>query len=144
MKKRKERSTGTAVAAICGLLTGGFALSVGLLEFLVGLHFAPGSLAAVVGYFVGGFLVVGASTGVFVMRPAARKLAVPVYVAAAVAFGMLVATNLDSTPTALVGGVMAGINAIGLVALFASEDIEVAGRTDTSDKHATDIGTGFR
>lgn len=144
MAKRKERSTGTSVAAICGLLTGGFALSVGLLEFLVGLHFAPGSPLAVVGYFVGGFLVVGASTGVFVMRPMARKLAVPVYVGAAVAFGMMIASNLDSTPTALVGGVMTGINAIGVVALIASEDVEVGGRTDTSDKHATDIGTGFR
>ena len=144
MTKRKERATGTAVAAVCGILTGGFALSVGLLEFLVGLHFAPGSLPAVVAYFVGGFLVVGTSTGVFAMRPAARKLAVPVYVGAGVAFALLVATNLDSTPTALVGGVMAGINAVGVVALFASADVEVGARTDTSDEHATDIGTGFR
>ncbi|WP_227131535.1 hypothetical protein [Halorubellus salinus] len=144
MAKRKERATGTVVAAVCGLLTGAFALSIGLLEFLVGLHFAPGSLLAVVGYFVGGFLVVGTSTGVFVMRPAARKLAIPIYVGAAVAFGTMIATNLDATPTALVGGVMAGINAIGVVALLASEDVEVGGCTDTSDEHATDIGTGFR
>ncbi|WP_323675040.1 hypothetical protein [Halorubellus sp. PRR65] len=144
MVKRKERATGTAVAAICGLLTGGFGLSVGLLELLIGLHFAPGSMLALVGYFAGGFLVVGTSTGVFVMRPAARKLAIPVYIGAAVAFGMMIATNVGSTPTALVGGVMAGINAIGVVALLASEDVEVSGRTDTSDDHATDIGTGFR
>jgi len=144
MSKRKERATGTAVAAICGLLSGGFVLSVALLEFLVGLHFAPGSALALAGYFVGGFALVGASTGVFVMRPAARKLAVPAYLGAAVLFAVLAANNLGSTSIALVGGVMTGINTIGVVALVASEDVEVGGRTDTSEKHATDIGTGFR
>jgi hypothetical protein len=144
MSKRKERATGTAVAAICGLLTGGFVLSVALLEFLVGLDFAPGSIPALAGYFLGGFLVVGAATGVFVMRPAARKLAVPVYVGAAILFAVMAATNLGATPTALVGGVMTGLNAVGVAALLASEDVEVGGRTDTSDEHATDIGTGFR
>jgi hypothetical protein len=144
MSKRKERAIGTSVAAICGLLSGGFVLSVALLEFLVGLDFAPGSTLALVGYFLGGFVVVGTATGVFVMRPAARKLAVPVYVGAAVLFAVMVVNNLGSTPTALVGGIMAALNAFGVVALLASEDVEVDGRTDTSDKHATDIGTGFR
>lgn len=144
MSKRKERATGTAVAAMCGLLTGGFVLSIGLLEFLVGLDFAPGSMLALTGYFLGGFLVVGAATGVFVMRPAARKVAVPVYVGAAILFAVMAVNNLGSTPIALVGGVMTGLNGIGIVALLASEDVEVGGRTDTSDKHATDIGTGFR
>jgi|AntRauTorcE11898_2_1112593.scaffolds.fasta_scaffold06279_2 hypothetical protein len=144
MTKRKERATGTAVAAICGLLTGGFLLSVGLLEFLVGLHFASGSPLALIGYFAGGFVVVGAATGVFVMRPTARKLAVPVYVGAAILFAVMAVNNLGTTSTALVGGVMTGLNALGLLSLLASEDVQVDGRTDTSDKHATDIGTGFR
>jgi hypothetical protein len=144
MSKRKEGATGTVVAAICGLLTAGFVLSIGLLEFLVGLQFAPGSALALAGYFLGGFLVVGASTGVFVMRPAARKLAVAVYVGAAILFAVMAANNLGSTSIALVGGIMTGLNAIGVVALLTSEDVDVGGRTDTSDKHATDIGTGFR
>jgi small basic protein len=132
------------VAAVCGLLSGGFALSVGLLEFLVGLHFAPGTLVAQFAYFVGGFTVVGVSTGIFVMRPTARKLGIPVYLGTVIAFGVMLVGNLQHTPTALVGAIMAGINGIGLLALLASEDVEVGGRTDTSDKHATDIGTGFR
>ncbi|NHN42467.1 hypothetical protein G9C85_12645 [Halorubellus sp. JP-L1] len=144
MSKRKERATGTAVAAVCGLLTGGFALSVALLEFLVGLHFAPGTLVAQVAYFVGGFLVVGISAGVFSMRPAARKLAVPVHLGAAGVFAVMCASNLDATSVALVGAVMAGINVVAIVALLTSEDIAVGGRTDTSDDHAIDIGTGFR
>ena len=144
MSKRKERATGTSVAAVCGLLTGGFALSVALLEFLVGLHFAPGTILAQVSYFVGGFLVVGVSAGVFVMRPSARKLAIPVYLGGVVVFGVMCVNNLGATSTALVGAVMAGINAMGILALVVSEDVEVGGRTDTSDDHATDIGTGFR
>jgi len=144
MQKRKERATGTAIAAVCGFLTGGFALSVALLEFLVGLHFAPGALVAQVGYFVGGFLVVGVSTGVYSMRPAARTLSVPVYLGGVVVFGNMAASNLAATSTALVGVVLVGINVVAIVALFASEDVVVGGRTDTSDDHAIDIGTGFR
>lgn len=144
MSKRKERATGTAVAAICGLLTAGFVLSVGLLEFLVDVQFASGSALAMVGYFAGGFLLVGASTGVFVMRPSARKLALPVYVGAAVLFALVAVESLGATSIALVGTIMAALNAIGVVSLLASEDVEVGGRTDTSDEHATDIGTGFR
>jgi len=49
---------------------------------------------------------------------------------------------MDSTSIALIGAVMVGTNVIASLSLVASEDV-VDGRTDTSDDHATDIGTGF-
>jgi hypothetical protein len=144
MSPSKERATGTAVGAMCGFLTGSFILSIGLLEFLVGLDFVPGSIPAMTGYFLGGFAVVGASTAVYMMRPSGRTLAIPLHVAAIVAFGMMTTNNMGDVSVALVGGVMAAMNVVGALSLVTSTDTEVGGRTDTSDDHATDIGTGFR
>lgn len=143
MVKRKERATGTAVAAVCGFLTGGFALSIGLLQFLVGLDFVPGSAVAVVAYFAAGFVVVGVSMGVFTMRPSARTLAVPVHLGGTGAFAAMLVSNLADTSTALVAGVMAALSLIAAISLVVSDDVVVDARTDTSDDHATDIGTGF-
>jgi len=143
MAKRRERATGTAVAAVCGFLTGAFALSVGLLEYLVSLQFVPGSTVAVAAYFAAGFVVVGVSMGVFTMRPSARRLGVPVHACGAAAFGALLLSNGSSTSTALVAAVMLALSVIAAVALVATDDVVVDGRTDTSDDHATDIGTGF-
>lgn len=143
MVKRKERATGTAVAAVCGFLTGGFALSVGLLEYLVTLEFAPGSTLAVAAYFAAGFVVVGVSMGVFTMRQSARTLALPAHVGGIVTFGAMLLSTLSNTSIALVAAVMFGLSAIAAISLVASDDVVVDGRTDTSDDHATDIGTGF-
>lgn len=143
MAKHKERAIGTAVAAVCGFLTGSFVLSIALLEYLVGLGFVPGSLPAVIGYFIGGLVLVGVSMGVFMMRPSAQRLGVPIYLATAGVFALMTISTIDVTAIALVGVVMVGTNLIAAVAIVASEDVVVDGRTDTSDDHATDIGTGF-
>jgi hypothetical protein len=143
MASKKERATGSAIGAICGFLTGSFALSIGLLEYLVGLDFVPGGRLAVTLYFIAGFAFVGAAAAVYTMRPAGRTITIPLQVAAIVAFGLMTTSNLGDVSVALVGVVLAGINVIGAIALVSSKDVVVDGRTDTSDDHATDIGTGF-
>lgn len=143
MVKHKERATGTAVAAVCGFLTGSFVLSIALLQYLVGLEFLPGSLLAVAGYFLAGMVLVGLSMGVFMMRPSAQKLGIVVYLATAAAFALMTVDVMQSTSMALIGAVMVGSNVIASLSLVASEDVVVDGRTDTSDDHATDIGTGY-
>jgi len=143
MVERKERATGTAVGAVCGFLTGGFVLSVGLFEYLVSLQFVPGSTFAVAACFVAGLAVVGVSVGVFTMRPSARTLAVPVHGCGAVAFGAMLVSNLAETSTALVAAVMLALSLVAALSLVVTDDVVVDGRTDTSDDHATDIGTGF-
>lgn len=145
MAAHKERATGTAVAAVCGFLTGSFVLSIALLQYLLegGLSFVPSSPPVVVGCFVAGFVFVGVSMGVFTMRPNAQKLGVPVHLAAVVGFSFMTLSTFDTTSIALVGAVMAAMNGIAAVAIVASKDVVVDGRTDTSDDHATDIGTGF-
>lgn len=143
MVKTKERATGTAVAAVCGFLTGSFVLSIALLQYLVGLEFVPGSLLAVAGYFVAGMVLVGVSTGVFMMRPASQQVGVVVYLATAAIFALMTLNTMESTSIALIGAVMVGSNVMAALSLVASEDDVVDGRTDTSDDHAVDIGTGF-
>lgn len=143
MNKRKERAAGTVVAAVCGFLTGGFALSVGLLQHLVTLGFVPGSILAVAGYVAAGSVVVTVSMGVFTMRPIARKLALPVHVGSSAAFGAMLLSTISNTSTALIAAVMLGLSVVAAVALVAADDVVVDGATDTSDDHATDIGTGY-
>lgn len=145
MTRGKARSTGTVLAAAAMGLSAGYFIFAGLLAYLMPSAPIPGGVTVMIGMEVVGFAVLTLAAGVFMMWSWSRKPAAIVAGLMTVGFAYVGATTFTvAEPATVINVLMAVNNALAAFALLLSEDIVVDERTDTSEKHATDIGTGYR
>jgi len=145
MKRGKARSTGTVLAAVAMALSAGYFIFAGVLTYLMPSLPVPGGIAVMIGMEVVGFGILTLAAGVFMMWSWSRKPTTLVAGLLTVGFAYVGATTFTvAEPATVINVLMAVNNALAAVALLVSEDIVVDEPTDTSEKHATDIGTGYR
>lgn len=145
MKRGRARSTGTLLATAATSLSAAYFIVAGLLVYLMPSVPIPGGLPAMVGYEVVGFALLTLAAGLFTMVRWCRTPATVASGLLMLAFAYLgVTTFTVAEPATVVNVLMAVNNGMAAVALLLSDDIVVSGRTDTSEQHATDIGTGWR
>lgn len=145
MKRGKARSTGTVLAAAAMSLSAGYFIFAGLLAYLMPSAPLPGGIAVMIGMEIVGFGVLTLAAGVFKMWSWSRKPTAIVAGLLTLGFTYVAATTFTvAEPATVINVLMAVNNALAAAALVVSEDIAVDERTDTSEKHATDLGTGYR
>ncbi|WP_435345274.1 hypothetical protein [Haloarchaeobius sp. HRN-SO-5] len=140
------RTVGVSFAAIVGLITASTfvltGLAVGVYEFELSIAVVSrfGKWPAASAFFGVGFVMLLVTACVYQLYRWSRRPALVLHVLSAAGFGYMLATvGLEIIPLVLFAS-----NVIATFGLFNAGPVFEHTRTDTSDMHATDIGTGLR